>query len=204
MNKVDDRWPYRMLGSPQSHTPACRLAFAQKDRDRPVQETQEISFYYATPHLRFDFHLLALPNRTKPFRTDQAGTKRLGNERNGTKQNANRPGHHLAASQENYYNDVPFGEMLFEGKAGEVNAEDTGSLMDTSINNAVWEYGFPVEFFLDMLCRCPCDVGWRAAPRLSIRERSSLTAWHEVVRVDEYTAVSSLGSRTDESGGKTH
>ncbi|CAM9218855.1 unnamed protein product [Ectocarpus sp. 13 AM-2016] len=55
--------------------------------------------------------------------------------------------------EELYYNDVPFGDMLFEGKAGGENAQDTGSLMDTSINNAVFEYGFPVEFFLDMLCR---------------------------------------------------
>lgn len=47
--------------------------------------------------------------------------------------------------------------MLFEGKTGGGNTEDTGSLMDTSINNAVFEYGFPVEFFLDMLCRyIPC------------------------------------------------
>ena len=43
--------------------------------------------------------------------------------------------------------------MLFEGKAGDENSEDTGSLMDTTINNAVVEFGFPVEFFLDMLCR---------------------------------------------------
>ena len=42
--------------------------------------------------------------------------------------------------------------MLFGGK-GE-DKEDTGSLMDTSINNAVIEYGFPAEFFLDTLCRC--------------------------------------------------
>lgn len=57
------------------------------------------------------------------------------------------------ALQQNYYNDVPFGEMLFEGKTGEETEDFTGSLMDTSINNAVWEFGFPVEFFLDMLCR---------------------------------------------------
>lgn len=55
--------------------------------------------------------------------------------------------------QELYYNDVPFGDMLFEGKSVGENTQDTGSLMDTSINNAVFEYGFPVEFFLDMLCR---------------------------------------------------
>lgn len=55
--------------------------------------------------------------------------------------------------QQNYYNDVPFGDMLFEGKAGDDNSEFTGSLMDTSINNAAFEFGFPVEFFLDMLCR---------------------------------------------------
>lgn len=59
--------------------------------------------------------------------------------------------------QQNYYNDVPFGDMLFEGKDGDENADFTGSLMDTSINNAVLEFGFPVEFFLDMLCR----YGWR-------------------------------------------
>lgn len=62
--------------------------------------------------------------------------------------------HFFAARQENYYNDVPFGDMLFEGKAGDENSEDTGSLMDTTVNNAVAEFGFPVEFFLDMLCRC--------------------------------------------------
>lgn len=53
--------------------------------------------------------------------------------------------------QTDYY-DVPFGEMLFGGK--DEDKEDTGSLMDTSINNAVIEYGFPAEFFLDTLCRC--------------------------------------------------
>lgn len=42
--------------------------------------------------------------------------------------------------------------MLFGGK--DDDKEDTGSLMDTSINNAVIEYGFPAEFFLDTLCRC--------------------------------------------------
>lgn len=53
-------------------------------------------------------------------------------------------------TQVDYY-DVPHGEMLFEGKRE--NKEDVGSLMDTTINNAVIEYGFPVEFFLDTLCR---------------------------------------------------
>lgn len=53
--------------------------------------------------------------------------------------------------QTDYY-DVPFEEMLFAGKYED--KEDTGSLMDTSINNAVIEYGFPAEFFLDTLCRC--------------------------------------------------
>eukprot|EP00903_Cladosiphon_okamuranus_P007120 g6918.t1 len=55
--------------------------------------------------------------------------------------------------EQNYYNDVPFGEMLFDGKTGDEVGDFTGSLMDTSINNAVFEFGFPVEFFLDMLCR---------------------------------------------------
>jgi len=53
--------------------------------------------------------------------------------------------------------------MLFEGKAGDESSEDTGSLMDTTINNAVVEFGFPVEFFLDMLCRC----GGRERGRIS-------------------------------------
>lgn len=57
------------------------------------------------------------------------------------------------ARQENYYNDVPFGDMLFEENAGDEEEDFSGSLMDTSINNAVLEFGFPVEFFLDMLCR---------------------------------------------------
>lgn len=50
------------------------------------------------------------------------------------------------------YNDVPFGEMLFEEDSEVVNSE-VGGLMDTSITDAVIEYGFPVEFFLDTLCR---------------------------------------------------
>lgn len=47
------------------------------------------------------------------------------------------------------YFDVPHGEMLFQPE----DKKDTGSLMDTSITSAVLEFGFPVEFFLDMLCR---------------------------------------------------
>ncbi|CAN0302046.1 unnamed protein product, partial [Laminaria digitata] len=57
---------------------------------------------------------------------------------------------HNAEVKTDYY-DVPFGEMLFGGK--DEDKEDTGSLMDTSINSAVIEYGFPAEFFLDTLCR---------------------------------------------------
>lgn len=41
--------------------------------------------------------------------------------------------------------------MLFEGK--DKNKEFEGSLMDTTISGAIDEYGFPVEFFLDMLSR---------------------------------------------------
>lgn len=43
--------------------------------------------------------------------------------------------------------------MLFEDNTGDETDDFAGSLMDTSINNASMEFGFPVEFFLDMLCR---------------------------------------------------
>lgn len=56
--------------------------------------------------------------------------------------------------------------MLFEGKAGDDSTANTGSLMDTSINSAVLEFGFPVEFFLDMLCRCV--YGCVLSPNLSV------------------------------------
>lgn len=61
----------------------------------------------------------------------------------------------MIRSQADYY-DVPHGEMLFAGK--DEDKEDTGSLMDTTVNNAVLEYGFPVEFFLDMLSRYDASV----------------------------------------------
>ncbi|CAM9415163.1 unnamed protein product [Pylaiella littoralis] len=82
------------------------------------------------------------------------------------------------AEEENYYNDVPFGEMLFEGKAGGENTADTGSLMDTSVNNAVIEFGFPVEFFLDMLCRwgvtLPINQDCRLGDMISAEQAAGL------------------------------
>lgn len=49
------------------------------------------------------------------------------------------------------YFDVPHGDMLFE--EGKMDTEDKDGLMDTTINEAAVLYGFPVEFFLDVITR---------------------------------------------------
>lgn len=52
--------------------------------------------------------------------------------------------------QDEYF-DLPSSDMFH--KERKLNPADEFGLMDTTINEAVLDYGFPLEFFLDVVTR---------------------------------------------------